>query len=150
MSQTGMPLKLNCPCCKKPRNVAGGTPLMEQEDELRQQNADPWRLREGWSLEAAASGRLQWACHRCLKDGQAIRGCPAVQTFSDYEPYFAYFDVELRCEDCEQKFVFTGREQQFWYEQLKFWVQSRPKQCVSCRRARRQRASEQRSQQPTE
>jgi hypothetical protein len=150
MAQSRRPPKVTCPCCKKPRNVADGTQLLEQENELRQQNADPWGRPEGWSVEAAESGRLQWACDRCLKGGQAIRGCPAVQTFCDYEPYFAYFDVELRCEDCEQQFVFSAREQQFWYEQLKFWVQSRPKQCVSCRRIRRQRAAEQRARQATE
>lgn len=145
MAQSRKPLKVTCPCCKKPRNIADGTPLLAQEDELRQKNADPWRRSEGWTVEAAEAGRLQWACNRCLSGGQAIRGCPANQTFCDYEPYFAYFDVELRCEDCEQHFVFTAREQQFWYEQLKFWVQSRPKQCVSCRRAQRERAAEQRA-----
>lgn len=142
--------KVTCPSCKKPRNVVDSTPLLEQENELCQQNADPCDRSEGWSVDAAESGRLQRACNRCLKDGKAIRGCPAVQTFCDYEPYFAYFEIELRCEDCEQKFVFSAREQRFWYEQRKFWVQSRPKQCVSCRRIRRQRAAEQRARQATE
>jgi hypothetical protein len=144
------PPKATCPCCKRPCNVIKGAPLLEQEDELRKQNADPWHRPEGWSIEAAQAGRLQWACNRCLKGGQAVRGNPEKQTFCDYEPYLAYFDVELRCKDCEQQFLFSAREQQFWYEQVKFWVQSRPKQCVPCRRARRQRAAEQRARQATE
>lgn len=136
VKQKHKPQKATCPCCKKPRDLVAGTPLLALEDELRRQNADPLCRPVGWSFEAARAGRLQWACNQCLERGRAIRGTPAIQTFCDYEPYFAYFDVELRCEDCEKQFLFSAREQQFWYERLKFWVQSRPKQC---RRARRQR-----------
>ena len=137
MAQGRKAPKVTCPCCKKPRSI-DATPLLQQEEELRRKNADPHRRAEGWSVEVAQTGRLQWACNLCLKNGKAIKANPAIQTFCDWEPYFAYFDVELRCEDCQQQFVFSPKEQQFWYENLKFWVQSRPKQCVSCRRARRQ------------
>jgi hypothetical protein len=41
--------------------------------------------------------------------------------------------------DCGQRFVFAAAEQRFWYETLQFWVQSRPKRCIPCRRARRAR-----------
>ncbi|WP_420841919.1 zinc-ribbon domain containing protein [Fimbriiglobus ruber] len=51
------------------------------------------------------------------------------------------------CEDCKQPFVFTASEQQFWYETLKFWVQSHPKQCISCRRVRRAKRSTARDEQ---
>jgi hypothetical protein len=68
---------------------------------------------------------------------------PVVQKFCDHPPYLAYFDVPLRCEDCGSTFVFEAKEQQFWYEELKFWVQSRPKQCAACRKLRRERKSEQ-------
>ncbi|HZZ81748.1 MAG TPA: zinc-ribbon domain containing protein [Gemmataceae bacterium] len=141
MAQSRKSPKLICPCCKKPRNI-DTTPLLEQEAELRRQNADPWRRAEGWAIEAAGAGRLQWACNQCIKKGLAIMGAPALQTFCDHGPYFAYFDVELHCEDCGKQFVFSAQEQMFWYEQLKFWVQSRPKQCAACRRARRQNATE--------
>ncbi len=52
-------------------------------------------------------------------------------------PYLAYSDIGHRCSDCGEKFVFTKHEQRFWYEELGFWVQSRPKQCVACRQKRR-------------
>ncbi|MCI0614695.1 zinc-ribbon domain containing protein, partial [bacterium] len=53
---------------------------------------------------------------------------------------FAYFDIKKRCEDCKKPFIFSSTEQHKWYEEYKFWVQSEPKQCLSCRRMRRQRA----------
>ena len=69
---------------------------------------------------------------------------PVVQKFCNHPPYMAYFDVPLRCEDCDSQFVFEATEQKFWYEELKFWVQSRLKQCVACRQLRRERKREQR------
>lgn len=93
----------------------------------------------GWSVEAAQTGELQWACIPCFEAGRALEGQPALQTWCDFEPYFSFVDVDLRCEDCGQLFVFAATEQRHWYETLKFWVQSRPKQCPECRKTRRQR-----------
>lgn len=93
----------------------------------------------GWSLREALAGRLAWACPRCVKQGRAIEGHPARQTFLDWLPYFAYFDERRRCDDCGATYVFGAAEQQYWYETLRFWVQSRPKQCLPCRRFRRNR-----------
>ena len=141
--QKGFP-KVTCPCCGKDRDVVGGTPLLQLEDKLRQANLTPWwKTSEGWSVEEAQKGKLQWACRYCLKSERAIEANPVVQKFCDYPPYLAYFDTKLRCEDCGSMFVFSAKEQQFWYENLKFWVQSRPKQCLDCRRARRERKREQ-------
>ncbi|WP_165422817.1 zinc-ribbon domain containing protein [Ktedonosporobacter rubrisoli] len=88
-------------------------------------------------MSAARTGRLQWACEECLKAGRAIEGQPWNQTFCDYEPYLAYFDRTVTCQDCLNPFVFQAREQLYWYERLKFYVQSFPKHCLSCRRKRR-------------
>jgi hypothetical protein len=133
--------KMKCPCCKKTVSV-NGTTLLQQEDDLRAKNLDPWWSSRGaWAVEAANSGRLQWACKWCLQEGRALRGDPGKQQFCDYPPYFAYYDIDLPCTDCGETFVFSGKEQQYWYEHLKFWVQSRPKQCVDCRRKRRQKAA---------
>ncbi len=97
-------------------------------------------LPPGWSVDQARAGKLQWACVRCFEAGRALEGHPALQTWCDNLPYFAFIDVQLRCKDCGSQFVFGAKEQQFWYETLKFWVQSRPKQCIQCRRARRTRS----------
>lgn len=44
---------------------------------------------------------------------------------------------------CGKGFVFSAKEQRYWYEQLKFWVQSVPKQCPTCRRKIRRRKESQ-------
>ncbi|MBK8154170.1 MAG: zinc-ribbon domain containing protein [Saprospiraceae bacterium] len=39
----------------------------------------------------------------------------------------------MECEKCGENFIFEKEEQQYWYEVLKFWVQSFPKNCKKCR-----------------
>jgi hypothetical protein len=136
--------KIICPCCSKERVAIEGTSLQQLEDKLREANLSPWwNSKKGWSIEEASKGKLQWACKYCLKAGRASEANPVVQKFADYPPYLAYFDVSLRREDCGSVLVFQADEQRFWYEQLKFWVQSRPKQCTACRKLRRDRQREQ-------
>jgi len=112
--------------------------LLALEQQVRDHNADPWQRPPGWSVEEAREGRLQWACAYCVEQGRALIARPWIQTFCDALPYFAYYDRTLTCTDCQTSFVFSAREQQYWYETLMFWVQSRPKQCPACRRKRRQ------------
>ena len=144
MAKAQYPDKLLCPCCGKRRQVADTTLLRAEADWLASGAFDS-RRPPGWSVEAAQAGDLQWACAHCIRAGRALEGHPALQTWCDFNPYFAYIDAELRCEDCGQAFVFAAAEQRYWYETLKFWVQSRPKQCITCRRARRREAGEQRT-----
>lgn len=140
--------KIKCPCCKENRSAVKDTPLLAVEAELKHHNATPWWGKtEGWSIKKAKSEELQWACHSCLKSGRAITARTWLQKFCDHCPYFAYFDVSLPCEDCQNAFIFSAKEQQYWYEVLEFWVQSRPKQCVACRRIRRARAKAERGRQ---
>lgn len=81
----------------------------------------------------------RWACNECIETGRAIAAQPWLQTFCDHKPYLAYFDQTYFCKDCRTEFVFSGKEQQYWYEELKFWVQSFPLRCLPCRRKRRER-----------
>lgn len=134
--------KVTCPCCGKERNIKS-TPLLEIEQRLREKEKWPWWGSSGWSVREAKKGTLQWACGFCLKEGRAIASNPEAQTFCDYPPYLAYYDVTLRCGDCSAQFIFSAKEQQYWYEQLRFWVQSRPKQCAACRHTRRERNQKQ-------
>jgi hypothetical protein len=126
-------LPLVCPCCHQVRTV-DETDLLEKE-----RSAIGLNLEAGWSIKAAGDGTLQWACRHCIETSKAIEGRPLEQTFCDCPAYLAYYDVTLKCEDCREAFTFSAAEQQFWYETLKFWVQSRPKQCAPCRKARRAR-----------
>lgn len=45
-----------------------------------------------------------------------------------------YFDLERRCRDCGRPFIFFAREQQYWYEQLGFGLDSDCVRCVDCRK----------------
>lgn len=131
------PEKVVCPCCDKPRDA---TALAK--DELAVHVLMPSWMPVGWAVQAAKGRTLSWACGTCLArcTRHATRANPKLQTFCDHPPYLAYFDRDARCSDCGATFTFTAREQRYWYEQLKFWVQSHPKQCPSCRRARRNRS----------
>ena len=40
----------------------------------------------------------------------------------------------FRCASCEIEFKWPAEEQQFWFEELKFWIDSRPKNCIECRK----------------
>jgi hypothetical protein len=80
---------------------------------------------------------VQWACNACLEAKRALPANPSLQRYCDTPVYLAYFDKICHCEDCGEDFVFEASEQQYWYEQLRFWVQSHPKQCKQCRHRRR-------------
>ena len=129
---------LVCPCCKVMRGEQAKQYLLDIELKCSRHNLKVRGSDEGWSIEAAMRGELQWACPTCLKRSTALQGKPWLQTWCDHNPYFAFFDVELNCNNCQNRFVFSASEQQFWYEKLQFWVQSRPKQCINCRKAKRQ------------
>lgn len=78
-------------------------------------------------------GTFQWACDDCLNSGRALIGNPGAQLYCDFDPYLAYVDEEKVCETCDAQYVFRKEEQKYWYETLRFWVQSKPKHCPKCR-----------------
>jgi hypothetical protein len=41
--------------------------------------------------------------------------------------------VRIFCSKCNALFTFSAKEQQFWYEQLRFWADSVPVDCLDCR-----------------
>ena len=129
--------KVRCPCCGKQRAIAG---LMRQEALIAAHNATPWWAKPGWTGGLAKTNELRWACAECLHARRAIPANPWLQTFCDHAPFLAYFDEVDNCHDCGKQFIFGAAEQRYWYEQLKFLVQSHPKHCPTCRRTRRQRS----------
>ena len=133
---------ITCPCCKTIRGYEKGTFLPVIEAEILRKNL-LWWGKPGWAIAEAKKGTLQWACRQCIKQQRAIMANPDHQLFLDYPPYLAYFDEKIICEDCDTSFFFSAKEQQFWYEKLQFWVQSRPNQCPTCRHVRRERRQEQ-------
>lgn len=76
----------------------------------------------------------QWACDSCLESGRAILGDTEQQKWDHQGPYLAYYDIKKKCKACKKEFVFARDEQKYWYETLKFWVQSECNNCPDCRR----------------
>lgn len=62
----------------------------------------------------------------------AIRADTSRQDFS-VEPRHWYVDATSRCERCNQDFTFSAEEQRFWYEELRFYVDSFARKCPACR-----------------
>ncbi len=49
-------------------------------------------------------------------------------------PVTHYFDLERTCCDCNRPFIFFAEEQQHWYEELGFGLESDCVRCVECRK----------------
>ena len=49
-------------------------------------------------------------------------------------PLYWYIDATFQCSRCSETFVFAADEQKFWYEELKFWIDSIPSKCAKCRK----------------
>ncbi len=49
-------------------------------------------------------------------------------------PVTHYFDVKRKCRDCGKPFIFFAEEQQYWYEELDFGLESDCVRCVPCRK----------------
>ena len=49
-------------------------------------------------------------------------------------PRHWYADATIKCELCNVNFLFSKEEQKYWYETLKFWVDSFPKKCSECKK----------------
>lgn len=69
----------------------------------------------------------------------AVRGDVQQQVYCPVHtvPKYFYVDEPRTCVQCGEPFVFTGKEQKFWYETLKFNFESVAIRCRRCRRERR-------------
>jgi len=69
----------------------------------------------------------------------AIRGDVRKQVFCPmcWDPKYYYVDIDKTCVQCGKEFIFSAKEQKYWYETLKFHFASEAIRCVACRRQRR-------------
>lgn len=67
----------------------------------------------------------------------AIRAVSSKQNFTVC-PRHWYVDTTVSCSRCAESSVLTAQGQKFWYEELKFWINSLPKECASCRKELRE------------
>ena len=68
---------------------------------------------------------------------------PSRQNYS-MMPRSDYVDVLKKCRDCSRWFIFFAKEQQHWFEELQFFVDSDCVRCAECRREQRHRKGVQR------
>ncbi|MEI6949841.1 zinc-ribbon domain containing protein [Paraflavisolibacter sp. H34] len=134
-TQSKMPRKnetiVTCPCCL--------APVYKRDlDRTLGRKVSTWGMIRKIEFGDLAIGEYQWACDGCLQSGRAIIADPDKQRYCDFDPCLAYFDIRQVCPDCGEDFLFSKEEQKFWYEELRFWVQSKPKYCPDCRKMKRQ------------
>ncbi len=124
------PKPAKCPCCKEDRNES-------QVSMTVGRIYDHWGTKHSYSFQNLITTRNQWACNQCLLSKKATRANPDKQVFCDQAPYLAYYDISKTCETCKEEYLFRQGEQQYWYEELQFWVQSIPINCPNCRKSKR-------------
>ena len=56
-------------------------------------------------------------------------------------PRHWYVNAGFICRECGKEFVFTAKEQRFWYEDMHFWIDSLPTRCPACRKEQRTRVN---------
>lgn len=140
-SRTGL-----CPACDHERPLASQRGLLDAERAWfvdRSRDAPPGHpfapLPDGMQRLAAnrgTAGRWFWACDLCLKSGRALGADVRKQHLGLGTPFAAYVDRPFACADCGAPSVFTAREQQHWFEALRFLIWVHPKECLACRRKR--------------
>lgn len=74
---------------------------------------------------------LFWQNRRMDYDS-AIKADISKQNYSVC-PRHWYVNATFMCARCYEEFLFSADEQRFWYEELSFYVDSRPQQCHKCR-----------------
>lgn len=79
------------------------------------------------------SSNFEWACDSCLKNKKALIANPSQQN-DGYNSHLAYYDISLNCKNCGNEFTFTKEEKKLWYEELKFFRESTPLNCLKCRK----------------
>lgn len=116
-----------CPCCRELKTASSLTNIIGRKFFFLTAETSV-------NFEMLQTGSSGWACDDCIKAGKALLANPRKQQYCDQTPYLFYIDYEKECTTCHEKFIFKKEEQLYWYEELKFWVQSVPVNCLSCRK----------------
>ncbi len=116
----------------------GKTPALHGEDFSHAARFGIYQFQPAWTFPATR-----------------IRADESKQNYSVI-PKKEYVDVLCRCRECRRWFIFFAKEQQYWFEELRFFVDSTCVHCPECRHTRRHRhreeqefASLQKETQPT-
>ncbi|MEM5550129.1 zinc-ribbon domain containing protein [Pseudoalteromonas neustonica] len=62
---------------------------------------------------------------------------PRKQRYCIY-PRNLYIDIQKQCVDCHRPFIFFAKEQQYWFEELTFWIEAHAIKCFECTKKSRE------------
>ena len=81
----------------------------------------------------------EWFFHNAIKMDfeNAVRADISKQSYT-VVPRHWYIDAWFQCLRCSREFCWTTEEQKRWFEDLSFWIDSRPTRCKECRAAVRE------------
>ena len=79
-----------------------------------------------------------WGDLRSMDYSTAVKADTTKQNFTVC-PRHWFIDAVYRCADCATDFLFSAKEQKFWYEDRHFYVDSLPVRCPECRKKERAR-----------
>src|SRR5687767_4921515 len=80
----------------------------------------------GYPMKSSRPWRYSTAI--AVDESHCVTANPEKQNYSVIAES-TYCSMQLTCERCHQPFWFTANEQQMWYEQWGFWIDSIPKEC---------------------
>jgi len=127
-----------CPCCNKEKHRTEMKMVIAQKEQLdRASYGKYYKELDIDTYGGFIDSNFDWACDACLESKKAVKANPNTQNYCWY-PYYAYFDLSINCKTCKSEFVFSKEEKKFWFESLKFWIDSEPVNCVTCRKEIRQ------------
>lgn len=130
-----------CPSCETNKHrteMRTAISEMEEMDRLQYKNYNKLGID---TYEGFIDSDFGWACDACLQSKKAIKGSPTSQNYC-WHPNYAHFDSNKICTNCGSNFIFSKEEKKYWYESLKFWIDSEPVNCLKCRREIRHYKSE--------
>lgn len=130
-----------CPCCNTPRHRTETKEAVKQVKAKDQNTYTYYSELDTTPYDSLVVESLNWACDPCLATGNAVTANPSAQVCSQ-QPRLAYWSTEHTCRTCECSFLFQLTEQQYWYESLKFNLDSVPVNCPDCRKVVRRRKNE--------
>lgn len=117
-----------CPCCKKSVSSV-------KMKRVLQHNAFRPKQSEAQRLSLLSEDRIKWACDTCIDNKHALISKNKGVTLDRECLGLVYFDLKLHCLSCMEYFVFSKKEQAFWFEAMGF--PNPPSSCKECRQSRR-------------
>lgn len=122
-----------CPCCKQPRSLQKMQQILQLRRRVHEQHIKHYPITDQELFTSFTCFVKDWACDVCIKTGNAILADPLKQ-YGAYSFSLAYKDEGRTCRSCGQDYTFSKEEKLFWYEGKKFCENSKPQNCVPCRR----------------